>query len=260
MNGVGLELRSVHVRLGGQEVLRGVSASLRGGSLTALLGPNGAGKTTLLRAIAGLVPSAGRILLAGADLAALSLQERARRIAYLPQGHVAHWPLPVRDVVALGRYASGARDPARLGAADRAIVDAAMQRTDCLGFAERNMQTLSGGERARAMLARVLAAEAPVILADEPTAALDPRHQLAVMGLLQAEARRGALVVAVTHDITLAARFADRVILLDGGVVAAEAPPDEALDDARMAAVYGVSVRRPIVDGQAMALPWSALP
>jgi iron complex transport system ATP-binding protein len=260
MSGAGLELQSVHVRLGGQDVLRDVSASLRSGRLTALLGPNGAGKTTLLRAIAGLIPSTGRIILAGTDMTTLSLQERARRVAHLPQGHVAHWPLPARDIVALGRYASGARDPARLGAADRRIVDAAMERTDCLPLADRNVQTLSGGERARVMLARVLAAEAPVILADEPTAALDPRHQLAVMELLRTEARRGALVIAVTHDITLAARFADRVLLLHDGVVAAEAPPTEALDDARMAAVYGVSVRRPVVDGQAMALPWAPLP
>ncbi len=259
MSGVALELQGVTVRLAGREVLREVSANLQNGALTALLGPNGAGKTTLLRAIAGLIPSAGRMLLAGADVSALSLQERARRVSYLPQGHVAHWPLPVRDIVALGRYAAGARDPSRLGEADRRIVEAAMERTDCLRFADRNVQTLSGGERARVMLARVLAADAPVILADEPTAALDPRHQLSVMGLLQAEARRGALVVAVTHDITLAARFADRVILLADGSVAADAGPAEALDDARMAEVYGVSVRRPLVDGAAVALPWAPL-
>ncbi len=260
MSGLALELLSVGVRLAGRDVLCDVSTTLRSGTLTALLGPNGAGKTTLLRAIAGLVPSTGRMRLAGADTAALSLPERARRIAYLPQGHVAHWPLPVRDIVALGRYAAGARDPARLAAADRAIVEAAMERTDCLRFADRDVQTLSGGERARVMLARVLAADAPVILADEPTAALDPRHQLSVMRLLQAEARRGAMVVAVTHDITLAARFADRVILLAAGSLAADAPPAQALDDARMAAVYGVSVRRPVVDGETLALPWAPLP
>ncbi len=260
MSGVALELHSVSVCLAGRDILREVSATLRSGSLTALLGPNGAGKTTLLRAIAGLIPSTGRMELFGADIATLSLVERARRIAYLPQGHVAHWPLPVRDIVALGRYAAGARDPALLTAADRTIVDSAMEQTDCLRFADRNVQTLSGGERARVMLARVLAANASVILADEPIAALDPRHQLSVMRLLEAEAQRGVTVIAVTHDITLAARFADRVILLADGAVAADAPPALALDDARMAEVYGVTVRRPVVDGIALALPWAPLP
>jgi len=259
MSSVTLELDSVQVRLAGHDVLRDVSAKLQSGTLTALLGPNGAGKTTLLRAVAGLIASEGRMILAGIDMAALPLPDRARRIAYLPQGHVAHWPLPARDIVALGRYAAGARDPARLGAADRSIVEAAMERTECLHFAGRNVQTLSGGERARVMLARVLAADAAVILADEPTAALDPRHQLSVMSLLKAEARRGALVVAVTHDITMAARFADRVILLADGTVAADAPPAEALSDAWMAEVYGVSVRRPVVDGEAVNLPWAPL-
>jgi iron complex transport system ATP-binding protein len=252
-----LELAGVDVAIAGRVIVRNVSAALEGGSLVALLGPNGAGKTTLLRAVAGLAPHAGAIRLEGADATGLAPKERARRMAYLPQGHQAHWPLAARDIVALGRYPHGA-DPSRLGAADADIVAAAMQRADCAAFADQNVQTLSGGERARVMLARVFAVEAPVLLADEPTAALDPRHQIGVMEALRAEAARGVLVVAVTHDLMLAARFADRVLLMAEGALAADGAPDAVLTEATLRQVYGVGVRMVEFDGRRLALPWSA--
>jgi iron complex transport system ATP-binding protein len=251
----GLVLDAVSVMRGGAAVVRAVEARLGRGALVALIGPNGAGKTTLLRAIAGLLPAQGRIHLDGEDLAAKPPRERAKRIAYLPQGHQAHWPLSSRDIVALGRFPHGG-DASRLSAADAAIVADAMARADCEAFAARNVQTLSGGERARVMMARVLAVQAPVLLADEPTAALDPRHQIAIMRTLKAEAARGPLVIAVTHDVTLAARFADRVLVMHEGALAAEGAPAAVLTPALMRTVYGVETRRVVVDGEALVVPW----
>ena len=205
------------VTLAGRTVLSDVSLSLSSGHLVALVGPNGAGKTTLLRALAGLLPSDGAIHIGGDALSSLPLRERAKRFAYLPQGHIVHWPLPARDIVALGRYPHGATDPARLSPKDTEAVLRAMQATDVWNSRERRVTELSGGERSRVALARVLAVEAPVILADEPTASLDPRHQIDVMKNLRTAADGGVLVIVVTHDLGLAARFADHVLVLSRG-------------------------------------------
>ena len=180
--------------LSGRTVLSDVSLSLSSSHLVALVGPNGAGKTTLLRALAGLIPSSGTVHVGGEALSALSLRERAKRFAYLPQGHLVHWPLPARDIVALGRFPHGVTDPARLAPKDVDAVQRAMQATDVMEFADRPVTELSGGERSRVALARVLAVEAPIILADEPTASLDPRHQIDVMKSLRTAADTGVLV------------------------------------------------------------------
>src|SRR5690606_16224848 len=153
------------------------------------VGPNGAGKTTLLKAVAGLLPARGTIAVEDSMLSRLALAERARRIAYLPQGHVFHWPLAVEDIVALGRLPRGAG--ADLSETDRAAVMRAMEETGVAEYAGRAVTTLSGGERARVALARVLATEARLILADEPTAALDPRYQLTVLDILRRHANDG---------------------------------------------------------------------
>jgi iron complex transport system ATP-binding protein len=247
------------VKLAGRLVLRDVALSLSPGHLVALVGPNGAGKTTLLRALAGLVPSSGAVHVRGDALSSLSLRERARRFAYLPQGHLVHWPLPARDIVALGRYPHGATDPARLTAKDAEAVLRAMQAADVMEFSERRVTELSGGERSRVALARVLAVEAPVILADEPTSSLDPRHQIDVMKTLRAAADKGALVIVVTHDLGLAARFAETVLVLSDGRLVSQGVPAEALSEQVMAEVFRISAYRADYQREAVIVPWAEI-
>ncbi|MCC8937221.1 ABC transporter ATP-binding protein [Bradyrhizobium sp. Arg68] len=243
--------------LGSRHVLHDISLSLAAGHLVALVGPNGAGKTTLLRALAGLIPSSGDIRIGGDALSTLSLRERAKRFAYLPQGHMVHWPLPARDIVALGRYPHGATDPARLSQQDIEAVLRAMQAVDVTEFADRRVTELSGGERSRVALARVLAVEAPVILADEPTASLDPRHQIDVMQRLRNVADTGVLVVVVTHDLGLAARFADHVLVLSEGRLAAQGAPPAALSETVLAEVFRVRAYRAEYQREAVIVPWA---
>jgi len=254
-----LAAQQLEVALSGRTVLHNVSLSLPSGQLVALVGPNGAGKTTLLRALAGLVPSTGGIEVGGDHLSSLSLRERAKRFGYLPQGHLVHWPLPTRDVVALGRYPHGATDPARLSPRDELAVLRAMQATNVVGFAERPVTELSGGERSRVALARVLAVEAPVVLADEPIASLDPRYQIDVMTNLRSAADRGVLVVVVTHDLGLAARFADTVLVLSDGRLVAQAKPEQALSEQVMTDVFRISAYRADYRNETVILPWAGV-
>jgi len=245
---------NISVRLGGRPVIERVSLALRPGELVALVGPNGAGKTTLIRALAGLLPADGRIVLDGRPIGEIAPGTRARRIAYLPQGNSFAWPLAVSAVVALGRYPHG--DPfTRPTGDDRAAVQSALAATETEALAERPVTTLSGGERARVALARAMATQAAVLLADEPTVSLDPRHQLIVMGLLRNAARAGGAVLAVVHDLALAARFADRVIVLQDGRVAAEGPPAEALNVERIGGIFGIEAVMVDIGDGAIPIP-----
>ena len=254
-----LAAQQLEVTLAGRSVLHDVSLSLPSGQLVALVGPNGAGKTTLLRALAGLVSSTGGIEISGDRLSSLSLRERARRLGYLPQGHLVHWPLPAKDVVALGRYPHGATDPARLSPRDEQAVLRAMRATNVVEFSERPVTELSGGERSRVALARVLAVEAPIVLADEPIASLDPRYQIDVMINLRSAADRGVLVVVVTHDLGLAARFSDTVLVLSDGRLVAQGKPEQALSEQIMADVFRISAYRADYRNETVILPWAGV-
>jgi iron complex transport system ATP-binding protein len=254
-----LEIEGVTIRLGGREILQDVSLTARPGELVCLLGPNGAGKTTLVRATCALVAHEGRISFAGNALAMLTPRVRARMVAYLPQGHVAHWPITAREVVAIGR-APHASSLNRLSAEDEAAVERALAATDAEALAERPVTELSGGERARVMLARALAVEAPLLLADEPTASLDPAHQLAVLDVLRQTADRGGLVIAALHDLALAARFGTRVIVLNGRRIAADGPPEEALTPELLREVFAIRALELRHGASKVIVPWSVEP
>jgi iron complex transport system ATP-binding protein len=228
------------VRLGDRPVVGPISFALPQGRMIAIVGPNGAGKTTLLRAIAGIhAPQAGNVVIAGRPAAAWTSRERARQVALLPQGGVVHWPLTVERVVSLGRVPHLAPWQ-RLSARHEQVVRRVGEATGILDLFDRPVTTLSMGERSRVLLARALATEAPVLLADEPIASMDPGHQFQVMELLRGSVAAGAAVLVVLHDLSLAGRFCDRLLVLDRGVVAADGPPRSVLTPELLAAVYGV--------------------
>ena len=236
-------IRALHlsVRLGRHPAVSGVSAALEPGQLVGIIGPNGAGKSTLIRALLGLVRAdGGAVSIDDTPIASLPRKDVARRVAYLPQGQTLHWPLMVERLVALGRMPH-LGPLSRLSPEDEAMIDAALARADVLHLKGRIATELSGGERARVLLARALAVGAPALIADEPLAALDPGHQLDVMDLLKGEARAGSLVVTVLHDLGMAARYCDRLLLMDNGRLVAEGKPMEVLTEQSLAEVYGIS-------------------
>ncbi len=242
-----LLVRDVTAELGGRAVLRDVGFSAEGG-LIGLVGPNGAGKTTLLRLLAALErPRSGSIALGGIALNRIDAAKRARLIAYLPQDHGVAWPITVRDLVALGRlpHRSAFAAPSLV---DDAAVEEAMARAAVTAFAARPVDTLSGGERARTALARVLATQAPIVLADEPVASLDINHQLQIMELLRDLASAGGLIIAVMHNPSLAARYCDRLLLLDRGRLVADGEPEHVLDDRNMADVFRININKTVFD------------
>lgn len=233
-----LALSHASISLRSRVVVENVSLNLAAGEIVALLGPNGAGKTTILRAALGFAPlSAGVVLLGGADPRTLSPLERARRAAYLPQRPQSIWPISVEHLVALGRFAYGAA-PDRLAPQDQAAVDAALDASALGALRRRRMDEMSGGEKARAHLARVLAQRAPLLLLDEPTAGLDPAQALGVSDIVREHAANGAVLFS-THDVALAARTAHRVVLLREGRMLAEGAPQDALTAEALEQAYG---------------------
>jgi len=233
-----MELSAARAMLGGRAALDGVDLVVGPGELVALCGPNGAGKSTAIRALAGLVAlEAGSALLGGGDVGQMAPAERARRVAYLAQERTVAWNLRAGDVAALGSPpGSGAR------------VEAALAEMQADGLVDRGVNDLSGGERARVLIARALAQPAAALLADEPTAGLDPDGQLLVMERLAARAKGGQAVLVSLHDLDLAARFADRIVVLHQGRVHADGAARQALNDEMLAAVFGV--RADWIDGR----------
>ena len=238
----GLVASGLTVALGGRPVLQGLDLSIQPGEVTVIVGPNGAGKSTLLTRLAGLHrPDSGAVALDGAPLAAMPARERARRIAYLEQTPELAWAIDVRTLAGLGRTPfTGARG---LSAEDHAAVDEALAATGMTAFARRIVTSLSGGERARALIARALAGRPPWLLADEPLTGLDIGHQLDTLDLLRSLARGGAGVIVTLHDLSAAARVADRLIVLSQGRILADGPPGEALTADVLAQAYGVRAR-----------------
>ncbi len=231
----GLHLNGLTVWRGRRKVVEDVSMSLQPGELVGLIGPNGAGKTTLMRAALGLLPFDGT-----SSLAILPERERARAAAWLPQDRDIAWPVSVETLVALGRtpYLAAGR---KLSTADRVAVADAIARMDLRALQHRTATELSGGEKARALIARVLAQDTNVILADEPVAGLDPSHQIAAMKVFAALAREGRCVMVSLHDLGLASRYCSRLVLLDHGRIVADGPPRAVLNDTRMREVFAVS-------------------
>jgi iron complex transport system ATP-binding protein len=233
----------VVVEAGGRAIVDDVSFAVEAGSWLSLLGPNGAGKSTLLRVLAGLRRFRGNVMLAGRRLEELGRREAARRVALVPQTPVVPPAMSVGDYVLLGRTPHlGVL--AREGAEDRRAAGAALHRLELVALAERALGSLSGGELQRAVIARALAQEAPILLLDEPTAALDMGHQQQVLELVD-ELRRadGLTVVAAMHDLTLAAQYGDRLVLVDRGRVVAEGSAHEVLTPERLESLYGANVR-----------------
>lgn len=227
----------------GKPLVSEASFALKPGALTMLVGPNGAGKTTLLRLALGLLkPDSGRATLDDNDVATLAPVQRARKIAYLPQQRPLVWPQPVRDIIALGRFAYGAA-PGRLSHEDEAATARAIAACDLEGFEERAADTLSGGELSRVHLARALAAETPLLVADEPVVALDPRYQHEVLRIFSEAAREGKSLLTVVHDLSLAARYADRLIWMKGGRIVADGPPRDTITPDRLREVFGLEAR-----------------
>lgn len=240
----GVHIKNIHLELEGETILNDVSVNIQEGETVGLIGPNGAGKSCLLKSILGLLDfKSGKISIDNKNIKDLSLKERARKMAYAAQGAPVYWPLTAETVVGLGRVPH--LNPwQKLSADDQFAIEYAMERTDCINLRERLVTTLSGGERARVLLARVLATGAKYILADEPVASLDPSHQLQVMKILSRLSKSGHGILVVLHDLNHALRYCDRIILLDKGKIIGQDTPAKILNDDNLQEIFGISAAR----------------
>jgi iron complex transport system ATP-binding protein len=251
-----VEARGIRAGYREREVLRGVDLVAHAGELVALIGPNGAGKSTLLRVLGGLLrPTAGSVAIDGVDVGALDRRAMARHIAIVPQIFETLFPFTVREIVALGRT-SRLGPLGTLGSDDARAVGRALDDIGATDLADRRIDRVSGGERQRAVLAMALAQEAGVLLLDEPTAHLDPAHQRATLDRVATLARvRGLAVVAVLHDLNLAAAFASRVVLLADGAVVRDAEPGQVITAELVRSVFGPGLRVVAHDGRPFVIP-----
>lgn len=249
-----LAVSNLSASLGGNTVLKGIALSVGPGEFVGLIGPNGAGKSTLLRACLGLIPSSGEIQLAGQDLRRMTAADLARHVAYVAQDRDIAWPITVEALVDLGRQPHRGAF-ARSALADQEAVEAALQRMDIGKLRSRRATDLSGGEKARALIARALAQQADLLLADEPVAGLDPAHQIALMQVFRDLTRQGTSVVASMHDLGLASRWCDRLVLLEGGRIVADGPPAAVLTADLLRRVYGIEAYVTVAAGGLIVQP-----
>ena len=255
-----LNARGVGVRLGARPVLRGIDLAVTPGEIVAVIGANGAGKSTLLKAMSGLIaPDEGVVTLGGQPLAELDARALGREIAYLPQERAVHWPLTVRRLVALGRLPFRSRVAAP-SLEDRDAIEEAMAAMDVTAFADRAVTELSGGERARVLLARALAQRPRFLVADEPTTGLDPAHGLTLFAQFVRMAAEGRAVVVALHDLSLAARYCDRALLLKDGTTLALGAARAVLTPQHLAQAYGVRATVGEIEGRPVVLPIEPLP
>ena len=247
------DARDIVVQRGTRRVLNGVSFKVDAGEIVGVVGPNGAGKTTLLQALIGLqIPDSGEINFDARPRQEIAAGEFAKAVGYLPQNAIFHWPILVEHAVSLGRFPH----QSQLASATSQDRDAVKQAMDVAGdFAGRRVDQLSGGERMRVHLARLLAGTHRVIVADEPITSLDPKYQLHFLSVLAEQASQGTTVVISLHDLALASRFCHRLIVLHDGVVAVADTPDRALDDATLSTVFGVQAKRLQTDSGLSIIP-----
>ncbi|UTW55930.1 ABC transporter ATP-binding protein [Kordiimonas sp. SCSIO 12610] len=240
----GLALDSVSVSLGGKSIIEDVSFDVKPGEVVGLIGANGAGKSTAIRAALNLVKiKKGTVSVGGVDAASMTLKDRAKLMSYVPQGTPVHWPLIAERLVALGRTPHlGPWDD--VSEADQMIIKNAMTATDTWHLRDRIATTLSGGEVARLMLARTIAVGAPYMLADEPTAALDPYHRLQVMDIMREHAAKGTGILIVLHDLSFAQNYCDKLVLMHEGRVLATGAIKDVLSDQNLEAAFQVRVSR----------------
>lgn len=253
-----LTISDLQVTVGQRQILPAISLSVKAGEFIGLIGANGAGKSTLLRAMLGLVPARGAVTLDGRDLLHMAAGERAKHIGFLPQEREVAWPISVSELVALGRRAvkSGF---VGLSQADEAAIAAAMTMMNITALQDRPVTELSGGERARVLIARVLAQQTNLIFADEPVAGLDPAHQLDLMQGLGQLAQQGRSVIASFHELGLAASFCTRLILLKQGRIIADGRPEQVATAELLQQAYGISAHIMQIDGQLIVQPKSRL-
>lgn len=254
-----LKTEDVRVHRRSRLILDGISFDVRQGEVLGLIGANGSGKSTLIKSLLSLLPlTAGSVVLLGRSLPEWEPRERARRVAYLAQENECRWPLVVRRVVALGRMPYQGPWKA-MTSADHAVVDHAMETVGAGHLAERTVTRLSGGERHRVLLARALASEPELLLADEPTAGLDPFHQLHLMELFRAQAAQGKTILVVLHDLTLASRFCDRLLLLKDGKRLAFGSPEDVLSERVLREGYGITAASFQQNGTRATVPWACV-
>lgn len=253
-----LSVNGLQLSFGQRPILSDVSFEAERGEFIGLIGPNGAGKTSLLKAVLGLIASSGQLSFENHNLRNLTNQEKARLLAYLPQEREVAWPVAVKTLVSFARTAlkpmfEGQNDE------DVKLIETAMRRMDVARFCDRVVSELSGGEKARVLIARVLAQNTPVILADEPVAGLDPAHQLGLMEIFASLAAEGRTVIASMHELSLAAGYCTRLIVLDRGEVVADGPPRKVLTEELLRSVYGINAHLLDVGGELIVHPKTVL-